>query len=187
MSAPEVLVADVGDPRSLAAMAARARVVLNLVGPYTKLRSPGDRGVRCGGLPLRRPDRRGSVRARDDRRVQRAGAPRLGQARQICGFEALPPDLMVALAAESARERWDEELGAVDLEVTIAPPPGLPHLSDGMSRAARSRACAGDHRDRGRGRGHRPGGADQRRGRRGGGAAARARSRSAPAAARAAR
>ena len=29
---------------------------------------------------------------------------------QICGFEALPPDLMVALAAESARERWDEQL-----------------------------------------------------------------------------
>ena len=35
MSAPVVLVADVGDPSSLAAMAARARVVLNLVGPYT--------------------------------------------------------------------------------------------------------------------------------------------------------
>ena len=52
---------------------------------------------------------------------------------QICGFESLPPDLMVALAAESARERWDEELGAVDLEVTITPPPGLPHPSDGMS------------------------------------------------------
>ena len=32
---PESLGADVGDPASLAAMAARTRVVLNLVGPYT--------------------------------------------------------------------------------------------------------------------------------------------------------
>jgi short subunit dehydrogenase-like uncharacterized protein len=32
---PETIVADVSDPGSLAAMASRARVVLNLVGPYT--------------------------------------------------------------------------------------------------------------------------------------------------------
>ena len=32
---PETIVADVGDPASLAAMAARTRVVLDLVGPYT--------------------------------------------------------------------------------------------------------------------------------------------------------
>ncbi|MDQ4006767.1 MAG: saccharopine dehydrogenase NADP-binding domain-containing protein, partial [Actinomycetota bacterium] len=35
VQAPEVLVADVSDPASLAAMASRTAVVLNLVGPYT--------------------------------------------------------------------------------------------------------------------------------------------------------
>ena len=35
VSAPELVTADLADPASLAAMAARARVVLNLVGPYT--------------------------------------------------------------------------------------------------------------------------------------------------------
>src|SRR5450631_277035 len=35
VSASETIVADVSDPGSLAAMASRARVVLNLVGPYT--------------------------------------------------------------------------------------------------------------------------------------------------------
>ena len=36
---------------------------------------------------------------------------------QVCGFEALPPDLAVLLAAETARERWDEGLAEVDVEV----------------------------------------------------------------------
>src|SRR6188474_1803199 len=38
--APETLVADVGDPASLAAMAARTKVVLDLVGPYTLYGTP---------------------------------------------------------------------------------------------------------------------------------------------------
>ena len=37
---PEVLAADVGDPLSLAAMASRARVVINLVGPYARHGTP---------------------------------------------------------------------------------------------------------------------------------------------------
>ena len=36
---------------------------------------------------------------------------------QVCGFEALPPDLAVLLAAETARERWGEGLAEADLEV----------------------------------------------------------------------
>src|SRR5919108_294527 len=35
LTAPETIVADVGDPDSLAAMASRTRVVLDLVGPYS--------------------------------------------------------------------------------------------------------------------------------------------------------
>src|SRR5262245_34616072 len=35
VKAPETIVADAGDPASLAAMASRTRVVLDLVGPYT--------------------------------------------------------------------------------------------------------------------------------------------------------
>ena len=72
--APETIIADVGDPASLAAMASRTRVVLNLVGPYTLLRAAGDRGVRVERRPLRRPDGRDPVRAPDDRRLRRARA-----------------------------------------------------------------------------------------------------------------
>jgi short subunit dehydrogenase-like uncharacterized protein len=52
---------------------------------------------------------------------------------QVCGFESLPPDLAVLLAAENARDRWGEGLAEADLEVSIEGPPGLPRLSDAVS------------------------------------------------------
>ena len=35
---------------------------------------------------------------------------------QVCGFEALPPDLAVQLAAATARERWEAELTHADAD-----------------------------------------------------------------------
>jgi len=52
---------------------------------------------------------------------------------QVCGFEALPPDMLVALAEAHALEHWHEGLAAVDLEVAFTPPAGLPRPSDGIS------------------------------------------------------
>ena len=52
---------------------------------------------------------------------------------QVCGFEALPPDLAVRLADETARERWGEGLAEADLEVTVKGPPGMPRASDMIS------------------------------------------------------
>src|SRR5262249_38822168 len=43
---------------------------------------------------------------------------------QVSGFEALPPDLGVLLAAETARERWGEELAEADAIVTTQQPAG---------------------------------------------------------------
>ena len=51
----------------------------------------------------------------------------------------------------------------------MTPPPGLPHLSDGMSGGTFQSMAAIIATEDAAG-GHRPGGADQRRGRRGGGA-----------------
>ena len=52
---------------------------------------------------------------------------------QVCGFEALPPDLAVQLAAEAAREQG-AELAELDLTVSIvAQPPGIPRASDLIS------------------------------------------------------
>jgi short subunit dehydrogenase-like uncharacterized protein len=52
---------------------------------------------------------------------------------QACGFESLPPDLAVALAAQEAWQRWQDELAHVDVEVSWRLPPGLPRPSDAIS------------------------------------------------------
>src|SRR5271165_1169855 len=133
VSPPETIAADVADRDSLATLASRARVVLNLVGPYTLYGRPVIEACVAGGahyvdltgeIPFVR-----QVIEEFDGPASAAGTKIV----QVCGFEALPPDLSVMLAAQTARERFKEGLSTVDLEVSIRPPAGLPRLSDGMS------------------------------------------------------
>jgi short subunit dehydrogenase-like uncharacterized protein len=133
VSPPETVLADVEDPPSLAAMAARSTVVLNLCGPYTHHGRPVIEACVAGGahyvdLTGEMPFVRGVIEDFD------AGASAAGvKVVQVCGFEALPPDLAVLLAAEAAREHWDDELESADLEVRIKGPPGVPRPSDAIS------------------------------------------------------
>jgi short subunit dehydrogenase-like uncharacterized protein len=133
VTAPETIAADVSDQGSLEAMAARTRVVLNLVGPYTLYGRPViaacvAAGTHYADLTGEIPFVRHTI-DEFDRPAAAAGVKIVN----VCGFEALPPDLMVLLAAEAARERWNEGLAAIDLEVAVRPPPGRPRLSDGIS------------------------------------------------------
>jgi short subunit dehydrogenase-like uncharacterized protein len=133
VSAPEAIVADVEVPASLAEMASRARVVLNLVGPYTRFGRPVIEACVAAGTHY--VDLTGEIpfvrRIIDelDARAREAGVKVV----QVCGFESLPADLAVLLAAETARERWGEGLAEVDLELTGNGPPGIPRLSDLVS------------------------------------------------------
>ena len=108
--APATLTADVEDQESLAELAARARVVLNLVGPYTLHGRPVIAACEAGGAHY--VDLTGEIPfvrrmiAEFDHPARDAGVKVV----QVCGFEALPPDIGVALARKAARERWDEEL-----------------------------------------------------------------------------
>jgi short subunit dehydrogenase-like uncharacterized protein len=133
VDAPETIVADVEEPDSLAAMARRAKVVLNLAGPYTLYGRPVIEACVAGGahyadLSGEIPFVRTIVDAFHERAAE-AGVKLV----QVCGFESLPPDLAVLLAAESARERWEEGLEDVDLQVRVKGPPGLPRPSDALS------------------------------------------------------
>jgi short subunit dehydrogenase-like uncharacterized protein len=134
VSAPETIVADVADPSSLAAMAARTRVVLNLVGPYTRYGRPVIEACVAGGshyadLTGETPFVR-TIIDDLDARAREAGVKVI----PTCGFEALPADLAVLLAAETARERWGEALMEADLEATVSGGPGgLPRPSDILS------------------------------------------------------
>jgi short subunit dehydrogenase-like uncharacterized protein len=131
--APETIVADVGDPASLATMAARAHVVLDLVGPYTLYGEPVIEACVSGGshyvdLTGEIPFVRRMIDAFHERAVA-AGVKVV----QVCGFEALPPDLSVLLAAETARERWGEDLAEADLDVAAQQPAGRLGLADLVS------------------------------------------------------
>jgi short subunit dehydrogenase-like uncharacterized protein len=131
--APEVVVADVGQPNSLVEMASRAKVVLNLVGPYTVHGRPVIDA--CVGAGAHYVDLTGEIpfvrRVVDEVHDRAVGAG--VKVVQTCGFESLPPDLAVALAAGDARRRWNEDLAHVDVEITVNMPPGLPRPSDGIS------------------------------------------------------
>ena len=131
--APERIVADVGDAESLAQMASRTRVVLNLVGPYTLYGRPVIEACVAGGAHY--VDLTGEipfVRQIIDSHDARAREAQV-KVVQVCGFEALPPDLSVLLAAETARERWGEGLTEADLQVSAQGPPGMPRPSDMIS------------------------------------------------------
>ena len=133
VSGAQTIVADVGDPASLQAMAARTRVVLNLVGPYTLHGRPVIEACVSGGAHY--ADLTGEIPF--VRKVIDAFAARAVEAQvklvQVCGFECLPPDLAVLLAAETAQERWGEGLLSAELEVSVRQPPGMPRPSDAIS------------------------------------------------------
>jgi short subunit dehydrogenase-like uncharacterized protein len=124
IAAPETIAADVGDPASLAAMAARARVILDLVGPYTLYGTPVieacvENGAHYVDLTGEMPFMRQTVDTFHDRAA--ASGVKIVQ---TCGFEALPPDLAVLLAAETARERWGEDLAEADVDIVTRQPAG---------------------------------------------------------------
>jgi short subunit dehydrogenase-like uncharacterized protein len=133
VSAPETIVAEIGDHDSLVHMASRARVVLNLVGPYTRYGRPVIEACVAGGAHY--VDLTGEIpfvrRTIDlfDARAQEAGTKVV----QVCGFEALPADLAVLLLAEAAQERFGEPLAEADVEVEISEMPWPPRASDVLS------------------------------------------------------
>ena len=133
VEAPELIAADIEDAASLEAMAARARVVLDLVGPYTRYGRPVIAACVKGAASYM--DLTGEIPfVRDvidefDAAAREAGVKVV----QVSGFEALPPDLAVLLAADTARERWQESLAAADLQASTTPPPGMPRPSDVIS------------------------------------------------------
>jgi short subunit dehydrogenase-like uncharacterized protein len=131
---PATIVADIGDPTSLRAMASRTTVVVNLVGPYTRYGEPVIAAcIEAGCHYLDATGEIPFVRRTIDRfhaRAREAGVKVV----QVCGYEALPPDLGVLLATEAARERFGEGLAEVELEAAFRRwPPGPVRPSDLVS------------------------------------------------------
>jgi short subunit dehydrogenase-like uncharacterized protein len=121
VTAPETLRADLDDPAALEEIASRARVVLNLVGPYSRYGEPVIQaciaaGTHYADLTGEIPFVRRMIDAHQQEALE-AGVKIVN----VSGFEALPADLAVLLSAETARHRWSEELETVSLSAHISP------------------------------------------------------------------
>jgi short subunit dehydrogenase-like uncharacterized protein len=133
VKAEETISADLKDPQSLADMASRTKVVLNMVGPYTIYGRPVikacvENGAHYADLTGEIPFVREMIDEFDSKAAE-AGVKIV----EVSGFEALPADLAVALAADTAKERWGERLSDVELTIRVQQPPGLPRPSDILS------------------------------------------------------
>jgi short subunit dehydrogenase-like uncharacterized protein len=131
--APETIEADVEDADSLREMASRTRVVLDLVGPYTLYGEPVieaciAEGAHYADLTGEIPFVRRMIEAAQER-AEEAGVKIVN----VSGFEALPADLSVALAARTARDRWSEELATADLDCEMLSPRGTVKPSEVIS------------------------------------------------------
>ena len=129
---PEVIEADLEDPAALDELTLRARVVVNAVGPYARSARPVIEACVANGASYL--DFTGEVDVvaamveEFDDPAREAGV-RIVQA---AGYEALPFDLAVLAAAESAAARGSR-LVSVDVIGSAQLPPGLPRPSDGVS------------------------------------------------------
>lgn len=129
---PTVLEADLDEPVTLRELAASARVVINAVGPYRRSAEPVIAACVEAGTHYLDVTGETDVVADMLRRFDapaRANGTRIVQA---AGYEALPFDLAVAMAAEAAAARG-AQLVAADAIASFALPPGLPRPSDGIS------------------------------------------------------
>ena len=130
----ETITADVTDATSLEAMASRATVVLNLVGPYAAHGRPVIDACIAGGAHY--VDLSGEMPfvSRTTRDLHASAEASGVKVVQVCGFEALPADLGVAMAAAVARDRHADDLASAEVAVrTLKMPGGLPRPSDVLS------------------------------------------------------
>lgn len=115
---PELLIADVGDDASLAALAASATTVITTVGPYALhgeplLRACAEAGTHYVDL-TGEPQFVHRMRERYDAVAKRSGARIVNS----CGFESIPPDMTVLMAVQELRRLLgDRVFDAVDVVV----------------------------------------------------------------------
>ena len=129
----EVLTADIARAESVRALSERARVVLNLVGPY----APTGREVvaACVAAGAHYADLSGEMQfirrvINEFDEVARAAGVKVVQP---AGFESLPPDMLVRAVDERSKERFEQPLAEVELEARLKLPPGPLRPTDGLS------------------------------------------------------
>ena len=143
---PEIFVADVDVPETVAAAVGRCRAIVNFAGPFARM---APRVIEaCVDAGIAYVDVTGEIDFAAEIVNRHHAAAEASGARivQVCGFEALPFDLL-ALAAIERLEELGEQAAAVDAIVSLSGPPGMPLPSDMVSNGtfeSLREAMAGD-------------------------------------------
>lgn len=131
---PEIIEADVLDAGAMLRLAGRTRVVVNLVGPYSRLgRHVVDACVARGASYCDLTGEPQFVATSDVARHDLARTAGVALV-HTAGFEALPPDLLVGWAAERARARGSR-LVAADVVTSIHGELGAQAVSGGTAQS----------------------------------------------------
>ncbi len=130
---PEVLVVDCADRASVDAAVARTRALVNFAGPFARMAPEVIDSCVADGIAYvdvsGEMDFVARVAARHHAAAEATGARIV----QVCGFEALPFDLLVAAAIDRLRSDHGADPEAIDVVCRFTPPPGLPLPSDMVS------------------------------------------------------
>jgi short subunit dehydrogenase-like uncharacterized protein len=140
---PEILVVDTSDRASVDAAVARTRCVVNFAGPFARMAPEVIDAAVVAGIAY--VDVSGEIDfvARMIERHHAAAEASGARIVQVCGFEALPFDLLAA----SAIDRLSSGPVAIDVICRFTPPPGRPLASDMVSNGtfeSLREAIAGD-------------------------------------------
>lgn len=144
---PELLVVDAEAPETVVAAAERATAIVNFAGPFARM-APAviEACVEAGKAYLDVSGEIDFVSGIVDRRHQQAensGA----RVVQVCGFEALPFDLLARRAIERLEREHGQPPAEIEAICSFTPPPGRPRASDMVSNGtfeSLREALAGD-------------------------------------------
>lgn len=130
---PEILLVDTGDAASVGAATRRTDAIASFAGPFARMAPPVIEACVEAGIAY--VDVTGEIDFAATMMERWHGPARRSGARivQVCGFEALPFDLVAARAVERLVAGHGEEPAAIESVFSATPPPGMPKPSDMVS------------------------------------------------------
>jgi short subunit dehydrogenase-like uncharacterized protein len=144
---PEIFVVDTEVPETVAAAVSETETIVNFAGPFARMAPPVIEACVDAGIAY--VDVTGEIDfvARMIERWHEPAQQSGARIVQVCGFEALPFDLLALSAIERLAAEHGEEPVAIEEIFSGKPPPGLPLPSDLVSHGtfeSLREAMAGD-------------------------------------------
>lgn len=130
---PEILIVDTELAGTVAAAAESTDVIVNFAGPFARMAPPVIEAAVEAGIAYLDVTGEIDFAAKIVERWHDAARSSGARIVQVCGFEALPFDLLAAAAIERLASEHGQEPAAIESIFAGSPPPGMPLASDLVS------------------------------------------------------